>query len=169
MLRIFPEEVNIKEVFEACILSIQQKQTRVINFFCTNNVSTVYADPDRVEQVIINLLDNALKYSPENSEVDVFLSSKENYAVIKIRNDSKPIPEDVLKTLFGKFTRVDDNLTRTTRGTGLGLFIAKGLVEAMGGDISVSSENNFEISFTLPLSAEAVGKKATITTEKAEI
>jgi len=150
-LRIVPDEIHLKEMFESCIHSIQQKQSRLISFSIEENIPGIYADPDRVEQIILNLLDNAVKYSPDNSEIEVIVFQENGTAVVKINNDCELIPEYVLNKLFEKFVRIDENLTRTTRGTGLGLFIAKGLAEAMGGHITLSSIEGFEVKLTLPL------------------
>ena len=70
-----------------------------------------------------------------------------------MKNDYDVIPREKLKTLFDKFTRVDDSTTRTTRGTGLGLYIVKGLVEAMGGEIRLYSteECGFCVKVFIPL------------------
>ena len=70
---------------------------------------------------------------------------------IKIQNEAEYIKPEILNKLFDKFARVEDNLTRTTRGTGLGLFIVKGIVETMGGKISLSADNGFEVTFTVPI------------------
>ncbi|EKE03599.1 MAG: two-component sensor histidine kinase [uncultured bacterium] len=153
LIRLFPTDIDLRETFESCILSIQQKQARIINLSIDENAHTAYADQDRVEQVIINLLDNAIKYSPENSEININVSQENDKVLIKIQNEYEPIPETILNTLFDKFTRIDDNLTRTTRGTGLGLFIAKGLIENMGGTITLCSQNEFEVSITLPINS----------------
>ena len=150
-LRIVRDEINLKEMIETCIFSIQQKQDRMISFSMDENLPNIYADPDRVEQIVINLLDNAIKYSSNNTEIDINISQDNGAAVIKIKNECEHIPEYILNTLFEKFTRIDENLVRTTRGTGLGLFISKGLIEAMGGKIMLSSKDGFEVTFTLPL------------------
>ena len=73
-----------------------------------------------------------------------------------LKNDYDVIPREKLKTLFDKFTRIDDSTTRTTRGTGLGLFIVKGLVDCMNGEISLSStkDNIFTVTLSLPLFKE---------------
>ena len=75
---------------------------------------------------------------------------------ISVKNDYDIIPREKLKTLFDKFTRVDDKTTRTTRGTGLGLYIVKGLVEAMGGEIRLYSneECGFCAKVYMPVSEE---------------
>jgi len=150
-LRVFPSELDLKEIFESCILSTQHKQQRVINLEIEENLPFVWADTDRVVQIVINLLENAIKYSPENSEIDIKVAQEEDFAVIKIRNESPQIEEEKLQSLFDKFTRIEDDLTRTTRGTGLGLFIVRGLIQAMGGEIQLSSKDGFEATFTLPI------------------
>ena len=95
--------------------------------------------------MLINLIENASKYSDEDS--DIIISTYEddlnkNFAIIKIENKADYIPEDKLNKLFEKFTRIDDKTTRTTRGTGLGLFIVKGLIQAMDGEINIHSSKN---------------------------
>ena len=97
------------------------------------------ADNDRIEQVFVNLIENAIKYSKENSPITLDYEIREDMLVVSVQNDYDVIPREKLKTLFDKFTRVDDSTTRTTRGTGLGLFIVKGLVEAMNGEIRLYS------------------------------
>ena len=112
---------------------------------------SVYSDEDRLIQIMVNLLENALKYSKENTPISIKAFCDEDFVSIKIHNEAEIIEEEKLNELFEKFTRVDSNLTRTTRGTGLGLFIVKGLVENMGGNISLSSNDGFEVTFTIPV------------------
>ncbi len=148
VLRICPDEVNLKESIENCTMYFTQKQ---INVEIPDTLPNLWVDPDRLEQIIMNLIDNANKYSQKNSEINLKVYQDKNFAVVNIQNDCNPIPDDKLNILFDKFTRIEDNLTRTTRGTGLGLFITKGLIENMGGKIKLSNKKGFEISFTLPL------------------
>lgn len=155
LLRIFPDDVNLKELIELCILSIQQKQARNINLDIEEDFPIVYADPDRLEQVIINLLDNAIKYSISDTEINIKVAKDNNEALVFIQNSCEPIRDIDLNSLFEKFSRLEDTLTRTTRGTGLGLFVAKGLVNSMGGNISLSAQNGFEVKFSIPLKLES--------------
>ncbi|HSA07243.1 MAG TPA: HAMP domain-containing sensor histidine kinase [Candidatus Gastranaerophilales bacterium] len=151
LLRVFPEKITINDILKDCILSIQQKQQRQFILQIDENFPTIYADADRLVQIILNLLDNSIKYSPEDSKINLNITAEGNFAVIKIKNECNPISEDKLDWLFEKFTRVEDELTRTTRGTGLGLFIVRGLVKTMGGEIFLKANEGFEVSFTIPL------------------
>jgi signal transduction histidine kinase len=116
----------------------------------------VMADNDRLEQVFVNLIENAIKYAKGESPVIVDYELRENELVLSVKNDYDIIPREKLKTLFDKFTRIDDGTTRTTRGTGLGLFIVKGLVEAMNGEIRIYSneECGFCVKVYLQLAVE---------------
>ncbi|NLF83891.1 MAG: HAMP domain-containing histidine kinase [Candidatus Gastranaerophilales bacterium] len=150
-LRVFPVDINIADIIEDCILSLQQKQSRQINFDINPDFPTVYADSDRFVQVVMNLLDNAIKYSPENSIISIKTEQEGDFACIRIRNEADYIPEDKLESLFDKFARLDGDLTHTKKGTGLGLFIVRGLIQAMGGEVSLYSDDGFEVRFTVPL------------------
>ena len=151
VLRVFPENINIASIIDNVALFMRHNTGRVINIFMPEECPLVYADEDRVEQIIINLLENAAKYAIPDTEINVHISSDSQFAKIVIQNECQQIEEEKLNKLFDKFTRMDDSTTRTTRGTGLGLFIVKGLVEAMGGEITLSSHNDFSVTFTLPL------------------
>ena len=115
------------------------------------NFPQIYADKGRLEQVFVNLYENAIKYSYPDTPIIVETDVVKNKAVIKVKNQCDKIPEKKLNTLFEKFVRLDDNMTRTTRGTGLGLFIVKGLIEAMDGEISLSSTNEYGFCTTIVL------------------
>ena len=99
----------------------------------------VQADPIRVAQVVANLLSNAMKYSPADSPIVVTLSSDEHEALIAVRDQGEGVPADKQDRIFDRFYRIETGLTRRTSGTGLGLYITKRLVDAMGGRIWVDS------------------------------
>ena len=155
--------VNLKSiaaeaVLENSIMLVRNdEQKEIINKVKDCHLE-VFADNDRLEQVFVNLIENAVKYSKEGSPIIIDYEIKENRLVICVKNDYDIIPREKLKTLFDKFTRVDDKTTRTTRGTGLGLFIVKGLVEAMNGEIRLYSNNEcgFCVKVFLPLSEENI-------------
>ncbi len=100
-------------------------------------------DEDKIKQLINILLDNALKYSSDNGKILVSLSTdKQNKICIDISNSSDTIPKEKLDKIFDRFYRIDDSRNRKTGGSGLGLNIAKTIVENHHGTISVKSENN---------------------------
>lgn len=150
-LRVFPSEIDLKDVIENSIHSIQGKEIRVINLDIEENMPLIMADYDRLTQVMMNLLENAVKYSPEDSQIGVKVSQDGDFATVLVKNDSNPIEEEKLQTLFDKFVRLEEDLTRTTRGTGLGLFIVRGLVHAMGGEVFLNAQNGFEVRFIIPI------------------
>jgi histidine kinase len=114
----------------------------------------VLADADRVIQVLTNLIGNALQYTPENGTVTVAISHDKNEAHISVSDTGFGIPADQLKHIFDRFYRVDKSRSRAHGGSGIGLTIAKHLVEAHSGKIWAESagENKGSVfTFTLPL------------------
>ena len=133
---------------------IKNKNQKEIVFNVSEDFPLIDADKDRLIQVFGNLLENAAKYANEESQVVVEAYTENDKAKIFVKNDCNVIPPEKLNRLFEKFVRLDDNTTRTTRGTGLGLFIVKGLVEAMNGEIKLHSDEKcgFCVELTLNLS-----------------
>lgn len=118
-----------------------------------NELIWVLVDSDRFEQVVLNLFENAHKYSAnKESNIKIRATKEDNFAHIIVSNASERIAQEKLDSLFDKFVRLDSALTRTTGGTGLGLYITKGLVELMGGKIWLeSAKEEFRVHFTVPL------------------
>jgi two-component system phosphate regulon sensor histidine kinase PhoR len=146
-------KLNLQEV------EIDQVMEDIMQFFpnCTFDINSesnlvVLGDQDRLEQIFINLFENANKYSyPKGLPIRVCIKTDKNFAHIIVSNSAEEVPKDKLNSLFDKFVRLDDTLTRTTGGTGLGLYITKGLIELMGGKIWLEADKNFKVNFTLPL------------------
>ncbi len=141
-LRTNIEQVWLPEILEESRVLIKNKRGMEIVFNIGEDFPLVLGDKDRLLQVFVNLLENAAKYANEGSKIVVDAAIKDDYVKIFVKNDCDIIPPKKLKKLFEKFVRLDDNTTRTTRGTGLGLFIVKGLVEAMNGKIELHSDEN---------------------------
>jgi heavy metal sensor kinase len=112
-------------------------------------------DRDRLKQVLINLLDNAIKYSEAAQPIDLIVERIDKQAIIRVRDRGIGIPLQDLGRIFERFYRVDEDRARTTGGHGLGLAIAKTLVEGMGGKIMVRSTvgEGSEFSIVLPNSS----------------
>lgn len=145
--------VPVSSVIENSIMLVKNDTNKeIINNLENCNIE-IFADNDRAEQVFVNLIENAIKYSKEDSPIELDYEITKEKLVVSVKNDYEVIPREKLKTLFDKFTRVDDSTTRTTRGTGLGLFIVKGLIEAMNGEIRLYSnkECGFCVKVFLPI------------------
>ena len=145
--------ISVSSVIENSIMLVKNDLNKEI----INNISDldveILADNDRIEQVFVNLIENAIKYAKEDSPIILDYEKENDKLTISVKNEYDVIPREKLKTLFDKFTRVDDSTTRTTRGTGLGLFIVKGLVEAMNGEIRLYSNEEFGfcVKVTMPI------------------
>lgn len=138
-IRINLEPIWLNKTIDSAITLVNNSEKDIVNNV-SEDFPLVNADKDRLEQVFVNLLENALKYSAEGTPIVIeSFIDENNFAKIRVKNSCEPIPEDKLQKLFEKFTRIDDKTTRTTRGTGLGLFIVKGLVEAMNDEINLFS------------------------------
>ena len=119
----------------------------------TNNLPSVWADRDRAEEVLTNLLDNARKYSAEGTEIRVETQVDVNRLVIAVIDQGEGIAPEELEKVFDKFHRVERDDARKTYGHGLGLYIAQKLVEAMDGEMWAESEpgQGSHFYFSLPL------------------
>jgi len=134
----------------AARLESQTKHPIVLSF--SANFPIVRGDETRLRQVIENLLTNAIKYSPEDTTITLGGRFTEKSVTVFVRDEGVGIPKDQIDKIFGRFYRVDDNLTSRTHGAGLGLYLVKAIVEAHGGEISVKSQvgNGSTFFFTLP-------------------
>jgi PAS domain S-box-containing protein len=97
-------------------------------------------DPDRLEQVVTNLVTNACKYSPADSPVKVSVAADGDEVVLRVHNQGAPIPESMLQTIFEPMTRGSSPSDRSGRSVGLGLYIVKHIVAAHGGEVAVTSD-----------------------------
>lgn len=115
----------------------------------------VKADSERLREVITNLIDNAIKYTNQGS-IDVSLDGNKSQVTVKIHDTGMGIPAEEQKHLFEKFYRVNNSATREQGGTGLGLYIARSLIEMYGGKIWVESEvgKGSTFAFSLPIAKE---------------
>jgi len=157
-LRTENKNISLDRVLEQSELLLRKRDGHEIIVEMPDDFPQIYADKGRLEQVFVNLYENAIKYAYPETPVIVEISSNGGNAIIKVKNKCAKIPEKKLKTLFDKFIRLDNEMTRTTRGSGLGLFIVKGLVEAMEGTIKLSSDDEFGFcaEITLKLAQDEV-------------
>ncbi|MEK4012740.1 MULTISPECIES: sensor histidine kinase [Peribacillus] len=117
---------------------------------CKKNVN-VFIDPMRFEQVMFNLLDNAIKYSNPNTETSISVKSEKGMVALIIKDEGHGIPKTDLPHIFDRFYRVDKSRSRDTGGSGLGLSIVKELIEAHDGTIEIKSEQGKGTAFFISL------------------
>lgn len=117
-------------------------------------------DPDRMTQVLVNLIGNALRHTPAGGRVDVSAEKQDGYLRLHIADTGPGIPEEDLPFIFERFYKRDPSRSRKDGGTGLGLSIAKGFVEAHGGSVTVKSKLGHGTVFTISLPLDGAGQKS---------
>jgi len=147
------DKIRISDVVNEVFQILQQK-AEIKDITCTINEKGnhyAYVNHDELKQVLINLVGNAISYSPEGRNVTVNIFEENNESVIEIEDDGIGIPEEHQKRIFERFYRVDKARSRNAGGTGLGLSIVKWLVEGMDGHIELESELDKGSKFTIYL------------------
>ena len=129
-----------------------QKKNQTVTYSIAKDIPDVTIESDKLEQVIINILSNAIKYTPEGGHIKVVSGALYSEIFVKIIDDGIGIPKENLKRIFDRFYRVDKARSRDTGGTGLGLAIAKQMIENMGGTIKINSEyqKGTEVIISIP-------------------
>lgn len=122
----------------------QQYKTRKIITDFNKNLPEIFIDKDKFQQIMMNLIENACKYSNDNTEVIIKTDfAPDSKISIKITDEGTEIKEEDKQRIFEKFSRIDNPLTRSVQGSGLGLYITKTLVENMNGSIKVESNSKY--------------------------
>jgi PAS domain S-box-containing protein len=148
------KEVDILPILERVVSTLQA--TTVFHWFelpATNESPLVWGDEDRIEGILFNLLDNAIKFSPSGGQISIQMDAGDEEIAVSIADSGVGIAPDKQDEIFRKFHRLDSEDSRESYGHGLGLYITRGLVEAHGGQIWVESteQEGSTFSFTLPL------------------
>lgn len=133
------------------IVHQQYANHRFIQNFDKSN-PTISVDLEKFQQIMINLIENAAKYSNEGTDITIITSHTDKEVSIKIQDEGIGIKEEDKKKIFEKFSRIDNPLTRKIQGSGLGLYITKTLIEKMRGSISVKNlEKGVEFEVKFPI------------------
>ena len=129
----------VKEIVSTFKIEMENKNLSVMDNI-VNDIPAVYADAFQIERAVKNIISNAIKYTPQDGEIKVFVGCLYNEAYIKIEDNGVGIPENDLPHIFERFYRVDKARSREQGGTGLGLAIAKEIIENHGGSIMMESK-----------------------------
>lgn len=142
------KKVDVNEVIKRIIpMFTEQYKTRKFVQKLNSNLPPARLDEDKFQQILTNLIDNAAKYSTDGKIVTISTELVENFVEMKITDEGVGIKKEDFDKVFKKFSRLENHLTSTTQGNGLGLYITKQLVENMGGQISFTSEINKGTTF----------------------
>ena len=149
------EPFDAVELAERVVESVRIHAPTGIHFDVVATEPAVFlvADRDRVQQVLTNLVENAMKYSPDGGRVGLGVETAGGNVRFHVRDEGLGIPVDEHARIFDKFYRLDPGMTRGVGGTGLGLYICSELVERMGGRIWVESRENVGSSFFVEIPA----------------
>jgi signal transduction histidine kinase len=144
------ERVGLNDLIAEVVGMAEKFSNRLIRIEAKERIEAV-VDRDRLKQVLINLIDNAVKYSESEQPIELNLERTNQHAIIHIQDHGIGIPLQDQSRVFERFYRVDEARARSTGGHGLGLAIVKTLVEGMGGSISVRSKPEEGSVFTIAL------------------
>ncbi len=148
----------IEDVVDRFSLKLREKKIE-IKLACADQLEPIYVDADKIDQVLNNLIYNAIKYTNVGGEIKISCYQQDDKQYVEIEDNGVGIPEEDLPRLFERFYRVDKARSRELGGTGLGLPISREIIRAHQGNISVESElgRGTKFTFYLPIRWEADG------------
>ena len=152
--KIKPSKLNLHDLaYEVYLCFVQQAKTQNINyvFDCANKNLEIYADREKLEIILYNLLSNALKYTPAQGSIRFSIQDGTEHVEIKVEDNGAGIPSETGEKLFDKFYKAERTKTSSKTGFGIGLFLVKHFTEQHGGAISYQSEEGQGTTFILKL------------------
>lgn len=152
----FPFARAVENVYQA--VAIDAKNHRhTLTLTCPDGLPEIYGDRERIEQVIMNIVSNAIKYTADGGKIDITAGTRDDKVFVNVTDNGIGIPEKDLPRLFERFYRVDKARSRESGGTGLGLSIAKEILNQHHGDIQIDSVygEGTSVTITLPAAPDA--------------
>lgn len=142
------KKIDVNNVIKQIIpMFVEQYKTRIFKLNLAPDLPPSRLDEDKFQQIMTNLIDNAAKYSDSGKTVTILTGLEGNSIVIKVKDEGVGIKKEDYGKVFKKFSRLENHLTSTTQGNGLGLYITKQLVEKMNGEIGFESEEGLGTTF----------------------
>jgi signal transduction histidine kinase len=161
-LEMAPQQIRIDDVVSSSVDAIKELAEKAkVRIEIKSSPETVYADPDRLVQVIVNLVSNAMKFSPPESTITVETCLQEGYLNLKVIDQGRGIPASMKQDIFKPFQQVEAEDAKTKKGTGLGLTICRNIVEQLGGKIGVDSIEGKGSTFWFSIPESATNKPDT--------
>jgi signal transduction histidine kinase len=151
-IRLSTEECNLGELCESALASAAMRSPETFSFeLDAPDDAVVQCDPSRLRQVIVNLLDNAVKYSPHGGTISVVVRPQHSNVLVQVSDEGIGVPPEMRELIFEKFFRIDPEMQRGVGGSGLGLYISRELVERMGGRLRVRPRAGTGSTFVIEL------------------
>jgi signal transduction histidine kinase len=150
-------EAAIQDVVEMMEASIE-KRSLALDRHPVDGDIRVWADPDRVRQILINLVMNAVKYTPRGGKISISYTMTRYDVIVQVADSGSGIPSDMLETIFEPFVQLESGLSDRRGGVGLGLAISRDMARAMNGDLTVDSTLGIGSRFTLALPRTSQGE-----------
>ena len=146
---------NLNEIVRSIVITMEKRireKNIVIDFKYEKSENIVEADESAIYRVVQNLLDNALKFASIGSEIEISITNKNGFAVFSIKNYGSSISEEEQKYIWDRYYKADSSRSYHKKGTGLGLYIVKSIINQHNQEIEIKSDDNsVEFSFTLNL------------------
>lgn len=152
-IKLISTDFNLSETIEDVILTMEApifENNMLLDYNIDPDI-TCHGNNEQIKQVVMILLDNAIKYTNPNGKINLSLKRYNNKAELAVSNSGKGIPEEHLNNIFDRFYRIDKSRSKESGGYGLGLAIAKAIIEQHKGKISVKSTVNEITTFTIEL------------------
>ncbi len=159
-MKFLAKNVDIKELTQSTIETMQSQAESKKITLCSKispNLPEMFLDPERLTQVLVNIINNAIKFSPDQSTIDIFVAQQKDHLLFTITDKGIGIPKEELEKIFGLFHQAESGSDRKYGGTGLGLTISKAIVEAHGGKLwaeSPGENKGSSFKFILPIAKE---------------
>ena len=149
----FPFSRPVRSVYEAAKLNAEQTHGHTLTLSCPDDLPEVDGDRERIEQVLMNIVSNAIKYTPDGGKIQITAGVSGKNVFVRVSDNGIGIPEKDLPRLFERFYRVDKARSRESGGTGLGLSIAREILKEHKGDIRIESVygEGTDVTITLPI------------------